>query len=199
MALSLAKQINACVQRALARIRLAFRAVLTALDTAPRVSLVQAEGLSSEQLQALELFQHYGFTSAPPPGTMCVVLPLGGQTAHGIVVATEHGAYRIKSLQSGEVAIYTDEDQAADGCRIVLQRGNKIKIQARDIDIRAEHLLHISGREVEIHADERLETDVYGYGEAVNYGSGGYTIDSYHAGATPLTSIEHGIQPEETP
>lgn len=197
--MSLTTQIDDRIQRALSRIRRAFRAVLTALDTAPRVSLAQAEGLSKEQLQALELFQHYGFTSAPPKGTTCVVLPVGGQTAHGIVVATEHGAYRIKGLQSGEVAIYTDEDQAADGCRIVLKRGNVVEIQGKNINVRAEELLHLSGKEVEIHADERLETDVFGYGEAVNHGAGGYTLDTYHNGATPLTSTEHGIQPEETP
>lgn len=197
--MSLATLIDGRIQRALARVRRGFRAVLTALDTSPRVSLVQALGLSKEQLQALELFQHYGFTSAPPAGTMCVILPLGGQTAHGVVVATEHSAYRIQGLQNGEVAIYTDEDRAADGCRIVLKRGNRIEIQARDIDLRAENLLHLSGREVEIHADERLETDVFGYGEAVNHGPGGYTLDSYHTGAVPLTSTEHGIKPEETP
>ncbi|EKN5087384.1 phage baseplate assembly protein V, partial [Yersinia enterocolitica] len=71
-----------------------------------------------------ELFQHYGFTSNPLPGTMAVILPLGGATSHGIVIATEHGSYRLKGLKSGEVALYTDE-----GAKIVLKRGRIIDVE----------------------------------------------------------------------
>ena len=80
------------IARALSRVRLGFRAVLTALDTSPSVQLLQADGLSGEQLQASEVFQHFGFTSAPPAGTQCIVLPLGGKSSHGVIVATEHGS-----------------------------------------------------------------------------------------------------------
>lgn len=194
--MSLAGLMDSRITRALARLRRAFRAVLTALDTDAPVVLIQADGVAGEQLQAIELFQHYGLTSAPPPGTMCVVLPVGGQTAHGITVATEHGSFRLKGLKAGEVALYTDEDQSADGCRIVLRRGNVVEIQAKTINLRAEELLHLSGKEVEIHADQRLETDTNGYGEAVNASGGGYSIDSYKQGASPATT-EHGIQPPE--
>ncbi|MCB5313464.1 phage baseplate assembly protein V [Yersinia intermedia] len=112
------------INTALNRIRKAFRAVLTRVNSGGQVQTVQARALAGEQLQDNELFQHYGFTSNPLPGTMAVILPLGGATSHGIVIATEHGAYRLKGLKSGEVALYTDE-----GAKIVLKRGRIIDVE----------------------------------------------------------------------
>lgn len=100
------KVIDERIRRKLAGIRLAFRGVLTLVKAAGAVQLVQLDGLSGERLQDAELFQQFGFTSNPPAGTMCVVLPLGGRTAHGIVIATEHGTYRLQNLASGETALY---------------------------------------------------------------------------------------------
>ncbi|EEP6114102.1 phage baseplate assembly protein V [Salmonella enterica] len=110
------------INQALARIRQAFRIRLGATDSAAAVQRIQAQGIGNENLQGVELFQHYGFTSHPQPGTMGIVLPLGGVSSHGIVIATEHGAYRLKSLRPGEVALYTDE-----GAKIVLRRGKLIE------------------------------------------------------------------------
>ncbi len=117
------------IERALGRIRLAFRGVINLVNAAAHVQFVQGEGFASEKLRDNELFQHYGFTSHPLPGTMAVVLPIGGKTAHGIVIATEHATYRLKGLESGEVALYTDED-GNGGHRIVLKRGREIELVA---------------------------------------------------------------------
>ena len=65
------------IQRAMSGVRQAFRGVLTRADSASATQLVQADGLAGERLQDNELFQHYGFTSNPLPGTMAVVLPHG--------------------------------------------------------------------------------------------------------------------------
>lgn len=94
------------VDRRFAGLRLAFRARLSTLGKGAAVQLAQAEGLAGETLQAAELFQHFGFTSAPPPGTQLIVLPLGGQTAHSVIIATENGAYRV-DVQSGEACLYS--------------------------------------------------------------------------------------------
>lgn len=112
------------ISRALSSIRQAFRGKLTNVVSSGRVQLIQGDGLAGEQLQDNELFQHYGYTSNPPVGSMAVVLPLGGKTSHGIVIATEHGTYRLKGLKSGEVALYTDE-----GAKIVLKRGRIIETE----------------------------------------------------------------------
>ncbi|WBQ81085.1 phage baseplate assembly protein V [Salmonella enterica subsp. enterica serovar Bispebjerg] len=110
------------INQALARIRQAFRILIGATDSAAAVQRIQAQGIGNESLRGIELFQQYGFTSHPLPGTMGIVLPLGGVSSHSIVIATEHGAYRLKSLQPGEVALYTDE-----GAKIVLKRGKLIE------------------------------------------------------------------------
>jgi len=102
------KTIDARIRRALGGIRLAFRGVVTLVNAAGQMQLVQLNGVAGEQLQDAELFQQFGFTSNVPVGAMCVVLPIGGRTAHGIVIATEHGSYRLANLASGETAIYNE-------------------------------------------------------------------------------------------
>lgn len=106
------KEIQRHVAIAAARIRLAFRGEIILVNSASAVQLVQAHGMAGEVLQGTELMQHYGYTSNPPAGSVCVVLPLGGKTSHGIIVATEHGSYRLKSLKTGECAIYDDLGQS---------------------------------------------------------------------------------------
>lgn len=119
------------IQRALYGIRLAFRGVLTLVKSAGAVQLVQLDGVSGEQLQGAELFQQFGLTSHPPAGTMAIVLPLGGKTAHGIVIATEHGALRLKGLASGEMAIYNQW-----GDQVILSADRRMKVvSALAVDI----------------------------------------------------------------
>ena len=112
------KTIDARIARAMGQVRKAFRAVITRVNTAPAVCLVQVDGLASEALRDVEMFQHFGLTSAPPAGTMAMVLPIGGKTAHGVVVATEHAAFRIADLGDGEVAVYD-----AHGHSVELRQG----------------------------------------------------------------------------
>ncbi|WP_311515253.1 phage baseplate assembly protein V [Oligella urethralis] len=111
------------IYRILGGIRQAFRAVLGNTQSGTGIQLSGAEALAGEQLRDNELFQHYGFTSNPLPGTEAVVIPMGGKTSHGIIVATEHSSYRLKDLAPGEVSIYTDE-----GAKIVLKRGRLIEV-----------------------------------------------------------------------
>lgn len=132
------------ISRALSSIRQAFRGKLTNVVSSGRVQLIQGNGLAGEQLQDNELFQHYGYTSNPPVGSMAVVLPLGGKTSHGIVIATEHGTYRLKGLKSGEVALYTDE-----GAKIVLKRGRIIETEC--------DVFRVNCKTYEINASEKSD------------------------------------------
>lgn len=111
------------IARALGRIRQAFRMVIGQADSAPGIQLAGGDALAGETVEAAELMQHYGLTSVPPAGTQAVVIPLGGATSHGVIVATEHASYRLVGLETGEVALYTDER-----ARIVLRRGRLIEV-----------------------------------------------------------------------
>ena len=126
------KDMDARIAKAFGQVRSAFRAKLNRVNTAGPIALVQGEGLAGEQVQDAELFQQYGLTSNPPANSMAVILPVGGKSSHGIVIATEHGSYRFKELASGEVALYTDE-----GDSIVLKRGHVIEVTTRTLTINA--------------------------------------------------------------
>lgn len=126
------REIDARIRRALGQIRLAFRGQGTHVNSVAPVQLIQGEGLAGEKINDNEYFQHYGLTSNPPEGFMYVSLPIGGKTAHGIIIATEHASYRLKNLASGEVAIYTDE-----GDSIVLKRGRLIEVTTQTLRVNA--------------------------------------------------------------
>lgn len=140
------------INRALNRIRKAFRGVITKVNAAPKVMLIQGEGLSDEGIQAAEYFQHYGFTSNPPDGAMFVCIPIGGKTAHGIVIATEHGSYRLKSLEKGELAIYDDQ-------------GQKVHIKRDRILIETTKMFEVVADKINLHAASEFKFDVNGQGE----------------------------------
>ncbi len=117
-------KVNQRIQQALAAVRQAFRVVTGTVDSSTKVQLLQLNGLAGEQLDGAEYFQHYGLTTSPPPGSMGIAVPLNGNTSHTVVVATEHGAYRLTELKPGEVALYTDE-----GAKIVLKRGRIVETE----------------------------------------------------------------------
>ena len=89
-----AKQVDGRIKRMLGGIRQAFRGKIARTDAGGGVQRTQIEGLDGETVQALEHAEQFGFTGHPPAGSDCIVLPLGGQTSHGIVVNTCNGAYR---------------------------------------------------------------------------------------------------------
>lgn len=103
-------------------VRAAFRGKVTLVVSSEPVQRIQLSGLADEILQDLEHLQEFGFTSCPPEGTEAVVIPLGGDTSHGVIVATEHGSFRIKNLKPGETAIYSNE-----GAKIVIKKGRIIE------------------------------------------------------------------------
>jgi phage gp45-like len=116
------------IGRALAGVRQGLRAVQTGLGLATRVQRINGIGLSAEELADMELFQHFGFTSAPPDGAQLIVLPIGGRTSAAVVIATEHGAYRFKLDFKGEAALY---NQWGDVIHIRKDRTIHIKAAAK--------------------------------------------------------------------
>ena len=128
--MSIAKMARAAAQTARSigdTVRAAFRGKITLVVSSEPIQRVQLSGLADETLQDLEHLQEFGFTSNPPEGTEAVVIPLGGNSSHGVLVATQHGSFRIKNLKPGETAIYSNE-----GAKIVIKQG---KIIEADCDI----------------------------------------------------------------
>lgn len=111
-------------------IRQAFRAVAARNNHAGAQIGVEMEGLAGESVSG-ELMQHYGFVSGPLAGAEYIVLPVGGNTKHSVVVASGDGRYRLQ-VADGEVALYTDE-----GDCIHLKRGRLIEVKTDTLVISA--------------------------------------------------------------
>ncbi|MCM8595127.1 phage baseplate assembly protein V [Accumulibacter sp.] len=174
------------IRRALGGIRQAFRSVLSTVNPAGGVQLAQAEGLAGEALQDAELFQHYGFTSRPPAGTMAVVLPIGGRTSHGIIVATEHASYRLRALAGGEVALYDDQ-------------GQQVLLHRNGVTVKTAKKLRLEAQDIEMHATHSWSWDVAGFGErwTANGGSS-WEHKTWQTGAS-VSSVTLPIHPPEGP
>ena len=106
------------------------RAVLEAVKDDTGVQSMKLSLLAGEHRDEVERFQNYGFTSNPLPNSECVVIFPGGNRDHGIVVGIGDREFRLKNLESGEVALYTDE-----GDKIHFKRGNKIEIHGDAIEL----------------------------------------------------------------
>ncbi|MGF7454249.1 phage baseplate assembly protein V [Pasteurella bettyae] len=164
----LSQAIKQKAQGAAEEIRQAFRGVLHLVKSADNIQKVQASGLADETLQDVELMQQFGFTSVPPANTQAVILPIGGQTTHGIVIATENGSFRLKNLQGGEVAVYDES-----GSSIVLKKGRLIEIDCDVLKINAATKVDISSPLVETDQVFTAQGQINGNGGmAVQGGSG---------------------------
>ena len=153
-----AKTIDRRIAAAIARVRGAFRARIKLVTAGAGAQLVQLDGVASEGLDAVELMQQYGVTSSPPAATMALVVPVGGRTAHSVVIATEHGEFRLR-VAPGEVAVYDDLGQSVHLTRagIVMRgAGLPVTITGTPEIICDTPLLTATG---EIHAAGRIVTD----------------------------------------
>ncbi|MBE2895450.1 phage baseplate assembly protein V [Pasteurellaceae bacterium HPA106] len=111
-------------------IRAAFRGTLNRIKPNDDIQKAQVSALAGETLQDVEFMQHFGFTSRPPAGSQAVIIPIGGKTSHSVVVASENGTYRIKTLASGEVAIYDES-----GSYIMLKKGRIIEVDCNEFKV----------------------------------------------------------------
>lgn len=85
------------------------RGVIKIVNDATKVQQMQNTLLAGEVKDGLECYQWYGFTSVPLPGMETAVVFCGGDRSNGVIVAVGDRQFRLKNLQAGEVALYTDE------------------------------------------------------------------------------------------
>lgn len=139
------------------------RAVVKIIDDGKALQRMQIEILKGELRDSVERFQDYGFTSHPHEGSEAVVGFLGGDRAHGIILKVDDRRYRLKALEKGEVAMYSDE-----GDKIVLKRngqilvkaGTKVTVEAPDAEftgnVEIKGHLHVEG---DIRGDQDIEDE----------------------------------------
>lgn len=103
------------------------RGILLAINDSKDIQLLQGSFLAGETKDQTESFQHYGFTSNPPPGTECIMVSVGGNREHGVIIATENREFRLKDLPTGDSAQYN-------------KNGKYIKLLGDNADILIEKL-----------------------------------------------------------
>ena len=164
----LGQAIRQHTETALGAVRQAFRGTLNLVKSADNIQKAQVSGLADETLQDVELMQQFGLTSVPPAGTQVVVLPMGGETTHSIVIATENGSFRVKNLKSGETAVYDES-----GSTIILKQGRLIEIDCDILKITASTKVEISSPLVETDRVLTAQGKINGNGGmAIQGGSG---------------------------
>nr|DAX40923.1 MAG TPA: baseplate assembly protein V [Caudoviricetes sp.] len=165
------KTIDKRIKQAFNTVRQGFRGKVARVQAGGGVQKIQVEGLDGETVQDLEHAENFGFTSNPPAGSDCVVVPLGGKTSHGIIVTTTNGAYRITGLSDGETAVYN-----ADGAKMVLKKGRVIEIDCDKLNIKAPSGVNITSEKVECSAVLTAQGQINGNGGMAVQGGSGTTF-----------------------
>lgn len=145
------------VGRVMSKVRQAFRATAVSNTHGPLIG-VEMQGLAGESVSG-ELFQHYGFSSAPLAGADYLVIPVGGNSSHCVVVASEDGRYRLK-LQDGEVSLYTDE-----GDYVHMKRGRVIEVLTDDLVFKVKNKVRFETPIVEMSGDLHVESNIKADGD----------------------------------
>jgi len=106
------------------------RGKLSSSNDSGKVQKVKASLLAGELKDDMERLQEYGFTSRPPDNSEALILSIGGNRDHSIVINCNDRTYRINNLEKGEIAFYTDE-----GDKMHFKRGNKIEIETKELTV----------------------------------------------------------------
>lgn len=143
------------IARAASATRLAFRGVLRSYrHRASGPMLARAEGLADEQLVDIEIMQHAGLAAGLPVGTPVIVLPVGGKTAQSVLIASEHGTYRVQ-VGPGEVALYhlTEPD-----CSVHLKAGRVVAIKCDKLEVTADTEIKLTAPIVKVSHDVQVRS-----------------------------------------
>lgn len=204
---SITDMIDARIAKFMRALRLPYRARLSALNGDPALQMAQGKGLAGEAVQAVEVLQQFGFSSGIPADSQLIVLPLAGRSSASVVIATEHGAYRLK-VGPGEARMYSQE-----GAYIHIKQGRVIEVVCDDflLDVKNQAIIKAGagvvldtpqttvtgnmtatgekGDTVEMTANVKVKGDITQDGNMTSTGD-------HKAGGISLTEHTHtGVQP----
>ncbi|MDU9415225.1 phage baseplate assembly protein V [Pseudomonas sp. zfem005] len=108
------------------------RGTLALVNASRKLQSLQMRLMADEVKDGLEHFEAYGFTSNPQPGAEGLVAFINGDRSHGVVVCLADRRFRLQGLESGEVALYTDE-----GDRLHFKRGRVIEVETMTLRVTA--------------------------------------------------------------
>jgi phage baseplate assembly protein V len=109
---------------------LATRVVIMAVDDSKKIQMVQLSAFADEDLSDIERFQNFAFTSNPPVKSEGLMISLGGNRGHNVVIALDNRDKRPTGLKSGESAHYFNQEHY-----IALREGGKIQLKNKKHDL----------------------------------------------------------------
>ena len=163
------------------------RAVLTLIDDAHGLQLLQAVVNKGDLWDGVQRIQEYGFTSVPLPGAEAVIVAIGGLRANGVALAVDDRRYRLQGLPGGAVALYDD-------------RGQIVYLRRDGMHLKAVGKLRLEGDTVEIVAHTTRRDDVGGYATEMIYeGGDAWTQNTWQEGAVVTVNPHPVAPPQEWP
>jgi phage baseplate assembly protein V len=122
------------------------RGTLGGVDDAGGLQRSQVTMLAGEVRDNVERVQPFGFSSVPLPGADCLVICVGGNRDHPVIVNVDDRRHRPAGLEAGEVCIYSpqaghrvtlkaDRSVEVEGLRIVIKGEEKIRLEAPIVEL----------------------------------------------------------------
>lgn len=108
------------------------RGMVALVSPGSMMQTLQMRLTAGEVKDGMEHFEPYGFTSNPKAGAEGVALFFGGDRSHGVVVCVGDRRFRLKGLEPGEVALYTDQ-----GDSLVFKRGRIVELNTETYRVNA--------------------------------------------------------------
>lgn len=108
------------------------RGVVSLANATSKLQSLQMRLLAGEVKDGMEHLEPYGYTSNPHPGAEGLAAFIGGDRSHGVVICVADRRFRLQGLESGEVALYTDE-----GDFFHFKRGRVIEIETMTLKVKA--------------------------------------------------------------
>lgn len=161
----------AAIERIYRAALLAFgRGRVTVVDDTGPVQKLQVKLGPLEIIDGMPAPHDYGFTSNPPVGSDVLVNFVGANRTNGVVVAIGSQSYRMKNLESGEVAIYD-------------KLGQSVHLTAMGIVIMS------AGMPITINGDIQLNGSLNATGDIV---ADGISLDHHKHGGVRVGTDESG-------
>ena len=123
------------------------RARVTAAEDATPLQTMSLDLLADEHKDGVERLQNYGFSARPHAGADALVIFIGGNRDHGVVLGADDRRYRPADLKPGEVVVYDD-------------LGHEIRLTRTGLSITAPETIEIAAPNISITGQVALDGDI---------------------------------------
>lgn len=127
---------------------------LTKLNSEKALQQAQIKSLDGQLLDAVEVFEPYGFTSAAKADAEALVAQVGGQRGNEVVICIADRRYRLAGLAAGEVALFDDLGNKVHLTRsgIVVEAVEQVQVVAPKVDVAAAESVTVTTATVTVQA-----------------------------------------------